>query len=72
MYVLDRAGRAGAAATRRWPQEDERDGHGRPCGPCLARPHDGCCVRLVSILGDAFEHAGQAAYLRGVLDRTAR
>ncbi|MCR6704669.1 MAG: DinB family protein [Cellulomonas sp.] len=29
-------------------------------------------VRLVSVLGDAFEHAGQAAYLRGVLDRTAR
>jgi len=27
-------------------------------------------VRLMSILGDAFEHAGQAAFLRGVLDRT--
>ena len=26
-------------------------------------------VRLVSILGDAFEHAGQAAFVRGVLDR---
>lgn len=28
-------------------------------------------VRLVSVVGDALEHAGQAAFLRGVLDRTA-
>lgn len=28
-------------------------------------------VRLVSILDDALQHAGQAAYLRGVLDRSA-
>lgn len=27
-------------------------------------------ARLVSIAGDALEHAGQAAFLRGVLDRT--
>lgn len=29
-------------------------------------------VRLVSVVGDALEHAGQAAFLRGILDRTAR
>lgn len=28
-------------------------------------------VRLVSIIGDGLEHAGQASFLRGVLDRTA-
>lgn len=27
-------------------------------------------ARLVSVVGDALEHAGQAAFLRGVLDRT--
>jgi hypothetical protein len=27
-------------------------------------------VRLVSILGDAFQHLGQAGYLRGVLERS--
>ncbi len=27
-------------------------------------------VRLVSVAGDCFEHAGQAAYLRGILDRS--
>ncbi|GII99709.1 uncharacterized protein DUF664 [Sediminihabitans luteus] len=29
-------------------------------------------VRLVSVAVDALEHAGQAAYLRGVLERTGR
>lgn len=28
-------------------------------------------VRLVSVVGDALEHAGQAAFLRGILDRSA-
>ena len=27
-------------------------------------------VRLVSVIGDSLQHAGQAAYLRGVYDRT--
>jgi hypothetical protein len=29
-------------------------------------------VRLVSVLGDCQQHAAQAAYVRGVLERTAR
>jgi uncharacterized damage-inducible protein DinB len=29
-------------------------------------------ARLVSVLGDGMQHAGQAAYLRGLHDRTAR
>lgn len=28
-------------------------------------------VRLVSVLGDAWQHLGQAAYVRGLLERTA-
>ncbi|GMA32930.1 DUF664 domain-containing protein [Litorihabitans aurantiacus] len=27
-------------------------------------------ARLVSVVADAFEHAGQAAFLRGLLDRS--
>ena len=29
-------------------------------------------VRLVSIVGDSLQHAGQAAYVRGLLERSAR
>lgn len=33
-------------------------------------PHVTMGVRLVSVVGDGLQHAGQAAYLRGVHDRT--